>query len=382
MIILDKSRWDDSRRLTQYCFRDNSEEFTRWYYDRRASRVFALLDERGGIIAQAVDSRARIRVRGVDLPSSVISHVATDPGYRSKGIMRGLLTDALRALYDEGAALAALYPSAYSFYERYGFAACGDAVRVSIAPDRLKAAPLSDRLSWDCDPDIDQLTDCYAAAHADISGSLTRDAGDTRDRVDDMVRDGASVVALRRGGIVTGYWFRRDDSGVMIINEAVFRDASARVDFLSYIAQHASTVVEARILIPAFDPLLRMLPDRHASVKLEPWGMFRAVNLRALANGLPAGEGCVTLNIIDEQIEDNNGLWRFEACGGRLRASRADGDGSTRVSALSIRSAASWLMGSADGSSLMETGSPITPETARAMDRLLPARRVFIWEQY
>ncbi|MDR1600337.1 MAG: GNAT family N-acetyltransferase [Oscillospiraceae bacterium] len=382
MFILPKERWDESRRLTRYCFRDNSGDFTRWYYDRRASNVYALADDYDGIIAQAVDSRVKVNVRGREVASSMISHVATDPGCRSKGIMRGLLTDVLCELNKDGVALAVLYPSAYSFYERYGFAACGNAARVAIAPDRLEARPLADRLCWDDYQDINKLADCYAAAHVNVSGSVTRGVVGMLDRVDDLAQDGAAVVSLYRDGIITGYWFRRDEPGVMYIDEAAFRDASARRDFLSYIAQNASTVNEARLRLPAFDPLLGMLPDRYATITLEPWGMFRAVDLPGLANGLPAGDGDVTLDVAEGPNPVNAERWRFASDGGRLCISRVREGGAAAAASLGVGAVAAWLVGSADGTALMESGHPLAPETARAMDALLPARRVFLWEQY
>ncbi|MDR1263962.1 MAG: GNAT family N-acetyltransferase [Oscillospiraceae bacterium] len=381
MIILDKSAWDKSLRLTQYCFRDNSGDFTRWYYERRTERVFALMDDQGSVTAQVLDSRVRISVRGCDVVSSLISHVATDPAHRSKGMMWGLLTDALRKMRVDGVALAALYPSAYSFYERYGFAACGQSARVVIHPDRLRAKPLVNRLCWDTVHDVGALTECYAAAHSKVSGALVRSTIDMRDRIDDLTGDGASVVTLCRGNKIMGYWFRRDEDSAMIIDECAFRDASARADFLSYIASHASTSDEAQIRIPSFDPLLRMLPDRYASVTVEPWAMFRVVDLPGLSRGLTAGTGCVTLRVVDDQMPDNTGLWRFEALDGSISVSRARIESGIGACTLGIGAVTQWLIGSADGSALMETGQPLTPDTACAMDALLPARRVFLWEQ-
>ncbi|GHU76841.1 hypothetical protein AGMMS49992_23230 [Clostridia bacterium] len=382
--ILTPEDWIASKRLTAYSFRDNSGEFTDWCYASRAARVFALRDELRGIGAQAIDARIGVSCRGQSLPCSIISHVSTDPAHRRKGLMNHLLPGMLQRLADERVPLAALYPSAYSFYTRYGFAACGNIAKVTIPLDRLRGKPLTYELRWDVtltelhaddSSGLRALESCYRMAFAGVAGI----ADSPLFNLMDLTNDGASIALLYSNETIMGYWTWKNDSGTILIDTCAFRSAAARLDFLSYLASHASTIAEARIRLPAYEPLLRMFPDRYAVITIEPWAMFRAVSLPNLANSLNAGTGSVTLRILDGQIPDNDGVWRFESNNGKLHISRADGNPSCT---LDIGAITQWLLGSADGAALMDVGYSIPPDTARAMDALLPAQRVFLWEQY
>lgn len=375
MIELPRAEWDASRELTSYCFGDFGA-FVDWVFARRADHVYALKDQ-GKLIAQVVDTRLPISARGKIVNACLISHVATEPAYRGKGVMARLLNDALRRQRDEGVLLASLYPFDYAYYERYGFAACGETTRITI-PLRLlpqgKPVGTFDRTPAEA-ADAAALTECCNAAWAGYSGRVVRDSRLTADRLAEVATDSGYAVTLRAEHstlALNGYMLYHFDARTVIVDEFVAMNQAARADLLTYLASHGSTHDTALIGVSAGDPLRYMLPARKGCVSLEPWGMFRVLDIAALTSGMKAGCGSVVLKIEDRLLPWNDGVWRFSSTNGLLDVERTDDPGAPVIS---VNELTRVLMG--------DVGAAQVPARMRAdIESLLPQQDIWIQEQY
>lgn len=118
---------------------------------------------------------------GTLLPTRLITGVTVNPGFRRRGVLKHLMTDALARAVDDGLPMAALTASEGTIYGRFGFgvATRETTVRLDLAGAAsggavLRSAPVGRVLPADptkLGPVIEELA---AADHAAVRGSVGR----------------------------------------------------------------------------------------------------------------------------------------------------------------------------------------------------------------
>lgn len=368
--------------LWRYCFAD-TQEFVDWYFSRRVEDVLAFMDG-GDLAAQIVCVPLTLSMRGAAREAMMLSGVATAPGRRGKGLMTGLMRECLAYLRDKGVGAAVLYPYDYSFYEQYGFAKCGETVRVRAPIDRLPAV----RLQGDVFPlnggegDCAALARAYEASFARYSGHVLRDEAYFSACLEELAMDEGYGAVYRREGREEGYIFYGMRDKVFEAKEIGAASRIAGQDLLGFIRSHSSTMETVEFLCPLEDPLWRLLPDARGLASVEPYAMARIVDLGRALNGLPAGEGEVTLQIRDAFAPWNDGVWRLSAKDGKLAADRAPDHEAADAPSLSIGSLTRRVFGCVGESGLPQEGGDLPETPARAIDGLLPERPFFLYEMY
>lgn len=116
------------------------------------------------------------------VPARMISGVTVNPGYRRRGILKHMMTDALARSVDDGIPLAALTVSEGSIYGRFGFGAATRAETIRVhtghGPEKYTPRhPVSGRVR-ETDPTKlgPVIDDVFARFHAATRGSLGRPA--------------------------------------------------------------------------------------------------------------------------------------------------------------------------------------------------------------
>ena len=111
----------------------------------------------------------------------------------------------------------------------------------------------------------------------------------------------------------------------------------------------------------------------------EPYDMMRILDVKKAMDGLQAGEGEVTLRILDPFAPWNEGAWRFISRDGRLDAEKVREGNAPE---LSIGDLTRWAFGCVNASELARRGAALPGAQIRAMDALLPGQPFFIYETY
>jgi hypothetical protein len=110
--------------------------------------------------------------------------------------------------------------------------------------------------------------------------------------------------------------------------------------------------------------------------------MMRIVDVGRAMGGLPAGEGIVTLKVMDPYAPWNEGFWRFCGEDGRLVAEQVPEPEGRNLPVLSVGALTQWAFGFADGGELQRQGALLSDICVEAMDGLLPRQPVFLYEMY
>ena len=390
-----------------YSFGD-TPAFTDWYFRRRAGEVFALLDDQD-LVAQIVSVPVSLSIRDAACKAAMLSGITTAPARRREGHMSTLIRESLALLRERGVCAAALYPFDYDYYRRYGFAACGEVARLKVELSRLPGAALQGQILplRHGSEDLRLLLGAYQACFSQYSGHARRDEAAFSLLLEELALDNGYAAVYRHDGKEEGYLLYYMQDKTIVVNEIGAASHSARLDLLSYLGSHSSSMEDAEFLCPLEDPLWRLLPDPRGAVSAEPYDMLRLVDLGRAMQGLPAAQSAeagLTLRILDPYAPWNEGLWHFSAHDGALTVKKlpeqeagppsdpgAGANPSSRLSqrpapgddpVLTIGELTQWAFGCASGRDLILSGAALTEAAACAMDALLVKQPFFLYEMY
>lgn len=218
------------------------------------------------------------------LPARLITGVTVNPGYRRRGILKHLMTDALARAVDQGMPLAALTASEGAIYGRFGFgvAVREAAIRLDLAGARsagaaLRGAPTGRVLPADptrLGPVIDEIA---AADHAATRGAVQRQDIHrelTTGRLTGFTdtswnRSRRAAVHVREDGSIGGYvcyqhaGWETEPSTVRVVDLAA-ADGTSRLELWRFLLSLDTVDRVTLRTAPVEDPLYHALIDTRA----------------------------------------------------------------------------------------------------------------------
>lgn len=307
----------------------------KWY--RPESRLAVFVD--GRMAARMHLLPFKMYLNGGAVRTGGIGGVGVLPEYRRRGLTAALLQRGLNDMCESGQVISALYPLHYELYRRYGWEIVSASVRYSFSPKDVhvtRPAPGEcRRVTADEWASLDAVYREYAAHH---NGSLERDEFWWREAVFGSTRDSRDVAVWETGGQIKGYVAygtrsfslpeRFMPASTLWVRELVALDGDSYAGLVGYLLHHD---LQERIewASSSEEPLLHVLNDP-SKVKTEigwPQMALRLVDVpRALEARpcLPAADGArLTIAVQDVVAGWNDGAWRLEVTGGRLRAGPA-----------------------------------------------------------
>lgn len=116
-----------SRALYDEVFVEDADAFSELYYQIKAQDNQILVAEDDGTIVSMLHRNPyAFRFRGTSIPAEYIVAVATKVTYRHQGLMRELLTKALRDMYADGRPFTFLMPADEAIYTPFDFRLMGN----------------------------------------------------------------------------------------------------------------------------------------------------------------------------------------------------------------------------------------------------------------
>lgn len=130
-----------SRELYEEVFVEDADGFSELYYQIKARDNQIIVAEDDSVIVSMLHRNPyAFRFRGGSVPADYIVAVATKVNYRHQGLMRALLTKALRDMYEDGRPFTFLMPADEAIYTPFDFSLMGNDDEESLAalkPDEL-----------------------------------------------------------------------------------------------------------------------------------------------------------------------------------------------------------------------------------------------------
>ncbi len=314
------SRKDEIKRLWAETFGD-SRDFVEMYFDRvyRDSDAMTLTGDDHRIVSSLLLQQYDMTFHGLEATASYISGALTQRNMRGRGLMSSLMTDALTASHDRGDIITFLIPASdylYGYYARFGFA-------TAIFTDIMRYTSLHSFTvpEGNADETFTPVEDLFDPRVYDAMSALEREMKqsvilhshrDYLNILDDLRLDGGHCVAVADadGQISAIAWARpaTDGSGVIVVNEILYRTPGARQAALRLLRSHWPD-----------KPFAVMAPVADDGRQPTKRGMARITGAEAtlalLARAYP--ELRLTLRVTDPVIGPNNGV--FVINGGQCR---------------------------------------------------------------
>ena len=264
------------------------------------------------------------------VPLVGIAGVAVGPERRGEGLARRLMQEAVRELAAERVPIAGLYASTQTLYRQVGFEQAGHWCGVRIPVHRIDVDGRAAGLRPLTEADTPAIEACYRAFASRFNGPLDRGPYIWR-RIRVMRDEAFHPFGIDGEDGLDAYVYlsqrRKPDTGRqdVALSDLAFLTPDAGRRLLAFLAGYTTMADEVTFSAGPVHPVLTLLPLQNYSVQRREYWMIRIVDAkRALeARGYSGGVSAeITLDLTDELVPANAGLWSLRVEGGRAKATR------------------------------------------------------------
>ena len=392
--IVTEAELPQVMELWDYCFEKKDDPFFQWYFREyclsRNLVVGGFSETDGRLVNMLHLNPYRILLRGREEAVPYIVGVATDPASRGHDLTGGLLQAAFRALRGRMSPFVLLMPVYAGIYQKYDFAYCYRKHVYEMPLERLRVpSPTGDLRIERYDSYTGELFDSLYGALADgYNGLPIRTAFQWEKLLTVHRLEKLQAAVVYYGNRPRGYMFYKiEEDKTFLIQELIALTPAAKRALLHFAKGHRSAA--DKIYWEAAEDDLTWLdfPDASLCGSVKPFMMARCLDMyRALREyEIPAGcpDGCVTLWLRDELLEQNNCLVTVSAEAGRFRVEETEEPADAVLSAGAFTQ---LYFGAFSASQLVEADKlkmrSYLPEALAFLDALFPKCVNFINEYY
>lgn len=293
---------EEVKALWKLCFED-TDEFVDLYFEKRyRDEINVDVAHDGKIVSSLQMIPYPMTFCGTTIDVSYISGACTHPDYRKRGLMKQLLADAHRKMYENNVWLSMLIPAQkglFDYYARSGYAPSFGYAKQRILVDGLNASPLY-TLS---DETERQASVCehyryLSARMKECPCCVQHLKDDFRIIMKDLQLNEGKLLVARRAGLIHGMAFCVKEEGELVVKELLADNIAIRESLLKKAAETFGV-----------EELFCLVPSSSNSIYL---GMARVIHaerlLSLMARKYPDIELFVRLKG-DEVIPENNGYY-------------------------------------------------------------------------
>ncbi len=313
--------------LTNYAFSStpplpNLEEFTEKVRKQAGIEFYVAYEDEQPLAIACAPSPMTQNLRGGYFRMGGIANVATHPAGRRKGLVRDLMRYMYRVFKEDGMAVSCLYPFQETFYQRLGYVTFPQPKQITFPPERLRPT-----LKLDLPGKVELLSmqDGYPIYQAYLEAQQKQTHGMAIWNIpqDEAIKGRPTwlAIAKQKDEVIGLLQYRL--SGQMMKQELkaydfFFSNTLGKYLLLNWIARHIDQA--ASVVLPLKpdqfgETLFTDLRPDLDRLFLAPMG--RVIDVQAL-QGLPVGEGTITVEITDVDCDWNNGVWKLSAENGSL----------------------------------------------------------------
>ena len=321
-------------------------------------RMYAAYDDET-MVATAADFRLALTVPGGELTAAGVTLVGVLPTHRRRGILRRLMRTELDAIAERKEPLAILWASETEIYGRYGYGMATLGATLEAERDRFRLRddpPPAGRVRFVDEAEAARvLPPIYDRVRREIPGMFAR----TEDwwlnyRLPDPEhhRHGAGprlFAVLELDGVDEAYaryrvnvdWHDGLPTSSLRVIEAIATSPLAERELWRFLfgVDLVQTVKGWNLRVD--HPLLLLVTEpRRLRLRAGDGLWLRIVDVDgALAGRSYADDGALVLELSDDFLPANAGVWRLEASGGEARVARSDSKPELRLDVADLGSA-------------------------------------------
>jgi predicted acetyltransferase len=268
---------------------------------------------------------------------------------------------AVQEMNAHGTALSALYPATLPLYRRAGYEQAGSKYEVKLS---LRMLDMSER-NYQVRP-IEQRDEAALKAVYGKRAAASPGFLDRSDFIWKRIRAPRGEAANGYAAVnpqsqdIEGYLYysikeSQDAAYLFSLTDLTATTPQAARRLLTFLREHQSMADLAVWQGGAIDPVLQVLPERIAKIRLTDHWMLRIIDVGAALNarGYPFGLNCeLHLDVQDDVIVSNNGRYVLEIADGKANVSTG-GDGHLLID---VRGLAALYSGFMSASQLQMSG--------------------------
>lgn len=246
---------EEIKALWKMCFND-SDEFVDLYFENRYKDEINMDIRCDGKVVSALQMIPYpMTFCGGTIPVSYISGACTHPEYRGRGLMRKLLSEVHRRMYQDGVLLGLLIPAKewlFDFYAQSGYAPCFGYVNKQFRVNELRpsyACVVSDEKD-----DVRLMPEHYRYFSGKMKARpccVLHPCDDFRIILADLRLENGNLWVARKNGSIVGMAFCVVESSRLVVKEILADDDATRDALMREAAMYHS-VSELECLLPSF----------------------------------------------------------------------------------------------------------------------------------
>lgn len=342
--LLDKQEHVGTRTLWEKVFAEDTEDFLDYYYENCAeqNKIYAAESMNGELVSMAQLNPYQVRLNENLVDVHYIVGVATQIEYRHRGLMRELLTLALKECYHSKEPFLFLMPASESIYLPFDFRTVYYQNQMNYHLDRqqhileethegMRAAEAGTQQSENVGREIQVciLSEAETEALADFSERILSKSyrvyvNRTRKYFEKMLQELKSeegqVLMFKEDGNIVGYCFAASEFGIEVW-ELVAEESLEEEVFEALVAYLKRWKPESKEMkISAFPEQF----EQEDTIDV-PLIMTRIVNLVEFSKCLRAEQPVsFFIRVEDELLEENQGIFHFTVDASSAKAEKVD----------------------------------------------------------
>ncbi|MBO1004639.1 GNAT family N-acetyltransferase [Pseudogracilibacillus auburnensis] len=328
---LSKANYQDIFSLSQFAFQYylNPDQFAKKEKEAERHEIWGyIVDEQ--LAGKLHHIPLRVLINGTSLKMGGVSSVATWPEYRRQGIAKKLLLHSLQEMKKAGETISYLHPFHVGFYRKYGWELAFSNKNYTIPIERLKR-------KWDGNGyirrnrNLELLQEIYTKYASKFNGMLERDKKWWEQRV---LTDEEAQVAIAYNNVdaAEGYIIYKVKDDIFTAKEVAYTSINGQHVLYEFIANHDSMAEKVKLTVPENDLLPYMIDDPTFDQEVEPYFMARIVDVLAfLKQYIFPVDGVIQLQVEDEFLLDNNGVYVIRSDNGETFVTKMEGKGDGNI---------------------------------------------------
>jgi predicted acetyltransferase len=302
--------------------------YTERIRNRKGARYFGtFLDNELQAICCATTPLTQ-NLRGKLFSMGGVANVATHPAARRKGYVYQLMERLFKEFHIANVATSCLYPFKEVFYQRVGYVTLPQTKQILFSPKCL--SPIL-KMRLDIKYQLANFYDGYEVFRSFCQQiqQFTHGMALFEMPHKEAAKDHEAwlVFAIKGDEIIGAMNYTLKDqlmNQTLHAYDFLFKNAEGQFALLNWIARHIDQVAKV---------ILTFRPDQtgenfYTDIRPAYQGVFvppmgRVVTLPSL-NGLPCGEGAITVQVMDQNCDWNNGTWQLSGEDGQLQITRSD----------------------------------------------------------
>ena len=315
--------------IWNYCFNDE-EAFVDYYFNRKYNHENTIvLEEDNKIISSLQLNQYTVKLNNKEYKTSYVVGVSTLPEARGRGCMKCIMDYSLNEMYRKNQLVSLLMPIDYRLYRKYGYEHCYDQIEYNLKTENLSGYKSKGKFEELNDDNLEVLVQIYDKITKKLNGVVIRDCDYYKDMREEVKSENGKIYLYNENGY-KGYivYFINGDN--LFVKELYTTNKEALESMLRFIYNHNTQCKQVIIMSHLNDKIRYIIHNlKDIEIKLKPFMMGRIIKAKEYIEHIEINE-CKDIEtkiyIQDNQIEENNGVFKLEIKNNKIKMFKSEGD--------------------------------------------------------